>query len=706
MLGDITNTARDRGASTPQGRRPTATKKGRKTGLWTDEQLSQAIDAIENGMRIQTASDLYRIPTSSLRDHLYGITQGRKRGGKCVLTPQEEQLVVEWICRLQEFGHPVNMAALRMKVAEICQGRETPFIDGIPGRGWLRWWRRRHPELALRVAQGLETSRARGLCQENVQSFYHNLSHLYDTNSYSPDRIWNCDETGAQAGRNGGALVLARRGSRNVHQVMPDEREWLSVLVCCNAPGQTIPSFYIFKRKRFRRNYIARCETGATMAMQPRAWMTSFLFLKWISHFVKCVEPLGGVSLERRHLLILDGHCSHVSIDTVQEARRQGIDLLMLPSHTSHAMQPLDVCLFKPFKTAFKAYRDFWTYMFAGCAAKKENLAQWVSLALKRAMTVEIIKRGFKVTGIWPLDANAMSAKMGPSEAYQSHVEDVTDAPSHLQVEEIQSEVAEYENPSAHHFYVNMEGADEFSGSEPEYMSEGEFVHKESPHSISRFLTLPEVTVAQPRRRSEAIADYSKSIILTSESYVAMMEEKSALKEEIEKEKATKKQQRELEKKRREEEKAQELMNKQQRQEERARKKVFHELWSQASVAAYGQRLHDRIRSGEPLPPTAYRPRYLGFPPPICIENQRLAIERRRAKRRREDTTHIPAPIVPEWAHKSGVVLWVRLAHAQAMNPGWLKTSDAAPHIFMRPYQESGAATESPSVLPIRPEPQ
>jgi hypothetical protein len=26
-----------------------------------------------------------------------------------------------------------------------------------------------------------------------------------------------------------------------------------------------------------RRNYIARCEVGATMAMQTKAWMTSFL---------------------------------------------------------------------------------------------------------------------------------------------------------------------------------------------------------------------------------------------------------------------------------------------------------------------------------------------------------------------------------------------------------------------------------------------
>jgi hypothetical protein len=84
----------------------------------------------------------------------------------------------------------------------------------------------------------------------------------------------------------------------------------------------SIPSFYIFKGKRFRRNYIERCEEGATMAMQPRAWMTSFMFAKWINHFVKSVEPFGSVTPQQRHLLILDGHCLHVSLDTIQAAKR------------------------------------------------------------------------------------------------------------------------------------------------------------------------------------------------------------------------------------------------------------------------------------------------------------------------------------------------------------------------------------------------
>jgi hypothetical protein len=57
-----------------------------------------------------------------------------------------------------------------------------------------------------------------------------------------------------------------------------------------------------------------------------------------------------GISSTYHHLLIFNGHGSHVTVDVVKTARSVGVDLIMLPSHKSHAMQPLDVSCFKPFK--------------------------------------------------------------------------------------------------------------------------------------------------------------------------------------------------------------------------------------------------------------------------------------------------------------------------------------------------------------------
>ena len=63
----------------------------------------------------------------------------------------------------------------------------------------MRWFRYRNSEPTVKVAQGLEGAQARALCLENVQSLYGNLERLYSLHNYPPERIWNWDESSAQA---------------------------------------------------------------------------------------------------------------------------------------------------------------------------------------------------------------------------------------------------------------------------------------------------------------------------------------------------------------------------------------------------------------------------------------------------------------------------------------------------------------------------
>ena len=124
-----------------------------------------------------------------------------------------------------------------------------------------------------------------------------------------------------------------------MYLIIPKERERLSVLICVNAIGFHIPSFYIFHNKIFQKDYINKCEDNTSMAMQLKAWMIDQLFKSWIGHFEKNMRDIGlGISSDCCHLFILDGHGYHVTMDVVKTARSVGLDLLTLPSHTSHAV--------------------------------------------------------------------------------------------------------------------------------------------------------------------------------------------------------------------------------------------------------------------------------------------------------------------------------------------------------------------------------
>jgi hypothetical protein len=177
-----------------------------------DSALEAALEAVDAGESIRSASRLFGIPATSLRDHMYGRTVGRKRGRQGFFTAPEEAELVQYILKMQDLGWPMTIRLVRLKVAEICQDRSNPFTHGILGQGWLKWFKRRHHELTLRSSQGLEVNRAKNLCPQNVVSLYGNLQILYAQHCYPLDHIWNCDESGAQAGRNGGGtLVFAKK---------------------------------------------------------------------------------------------------------------------------------------------------------------------------------------------------------------------------------------------------------------------------------------------------------------------------------------------------------------------------------------------------------------------------------------------------------------------------------------------------------------
>jgi hypothetical protein len=85
-------------------------------------------------------------------------------------------------------------------------------------------------------------------------------------------------------------------------------------------------------------------------------------------------------------LLILDGHGNHVILKVIEQAKYFGLNMITLPSHTSHALQPLNVFCFKPFKTTFKKVRDAVIFKSNHMELDKITLIRWVDHALKKSL--------------------------------------------------------------------------------------------------------------------------------------------------------------------------------------------------------------------------------------------------------------------------------------------------------------------------------
>jgi hypothetical protein len=84
--------------------------------------------------------------------------------------------------------------------------------------------------------------------------------------------------------------------------------------------------------------------------------MTTFILKYFLSFFKRSIPS--DIFLTNKHLFIFDDHGSHVTLEAIEQAQAFGLDMVTLPSHTSHALQPLDVTCFKPFKIAFRKEKN------------------------------------------------------------------------------------------------------------------------------------------------------------------------------------------------------------------------------------------------------------------------------------------------------------------------------------------------------------
>jgi len=132
-------------------------------------------------------------------------------------------------------------------------------------------------------------------------------------------------------------------------------REFISLLVCISAAGIALPPALIYKGETslhdtWLEDWVPKDE--AYFAVSPNGWSSNALGLHWLQTvFDRSTRQQAG--LRGRRLLIVDGHSSHVNLRFIETCDRLRILLLIMPPHSTHRLQPLDVSLFSPLSTYY-----------------------------------------------------------------------------------------------------------------------------------------------------------------------------------------------------------------------------------------------------------------------------------------------------------------------------------------------------------------
>ncbi|XP_051963673.1 uncharacterized protein LOC127630237 isoform X2 [Xyrauchen texanus] len=285
----------------------------------------------------------------------------------------------------------------------LISGQRQPYIMGYPLKRFANW-----PiftdclfhSSGLKRPQATCFYRSTNFNEVNVGSFFKKLTTVYSRHGFQAKDIWNVDETGLVRVQKPDFLV-ATKGERRVGSITSAERGVLVTMALAgNALGNIIPPHFVFPRKKYLPHFIRGCPEGSIGTANGSGWMMEKDFVVFLQHF----EHYTRATEESKVLLLLDNHSSHISIEAINFCRANGVVMLSFPPQCTHHLQPLDKSVYGPLKRFFNEEMDKWHRENPGQTITIYDLPQLLNNILLLAASPLNVKKGFKSTGIWPLN--------------------------------------------------------------------------------------------------------------------------------------------------------------------------------------------------------------------------------------------------------------------------------------------------------------
>lgn len=378
--------------------------------VFTAELLDEIKEKLQQGMSKRSIADSIGVHEATLRKRLKAGTVPTSLGRfKSVFTPEMEAELASYCRDLDKTFYGLTLKALGKLVFEYAERNKLEHRFNkekkTAGKDWVYSFCKRHT-LSLRCPEKTSLARAAGFNRPQVELFFKNLEQVLNDKKILPHRLYNMDESGMLTVPNKLPKVVAPKGKRTVGKIVSSERGQLITAVCCmGATGQYIPPALVFPRKRMKPELTDRAPAGTLQLVSDSGFINSELFLRWLDHF----QTFSKSSVEDQVLLILDNHSSHVSLQAVLKCREMGINMLSLPPHSSHKIQPLDKNFFGPLKSAYAQECDKWHLSNTGRPITMFRVAELFAKAYARIASIERATKAFEICGIFPYNPHVFS---------------------------------------------------------------------------------------------------------------------------------------------------------------------------------------------------------------------------------------------------------------------------------------------------------
>ena len=215
------------------------------------------------------------------------------------------------------------------------------------------------------------------------------------------ENVYNMDESGFSIGTIKAGRVIIDSKAPNQFQAQPGRQEWVTVVECICADGTSIPPYVIFKGKDLNIKWIPdNIPQGWRITASTNGWTSNDHGQDWLRTLFEPKTHQKAGELKPR-VLICDGHGSHVTGNFIEHCMNNNIKLLILPSHSSHFTQPLDISIFGPLKKYMSQELSHVVNAKVNTVQKTEWLRTYVG-ARPRAFSSQNINSSWSGAGLNP----------------------------------------------------------------------------------------------------------------------------------------------------------------------------------------------------------------------------------------------------------------------------------------------------------------
>ena len=190
---------------------------------------------------------------------------------------------------------------------------------------------KRHPNLTLRAPSKLSLARARASDPEVIGSYFDMLEKVmteYDLFD-KPGQIFNVDETGMPLDFRP-PKVICQKGVRTVSSISSGKKTQITIVASMNAIGNCVPPMVILNVKTMHTDMAIGEVRGTLHAFSDSGWIDMELFDVWFNRVFLRYTPAA-----RPILLLMDGHSTHYSPETIRVAAKHQVILFTLPPNNS-----------------------------------------------------------------------------------------------------------------------------------------------------------------------------------------------------------------------------------------------------------------------------------------------------------------------------------------------------------------------------------